>query len=77
MLDLAIQAAKSAGKILKENFDKRFNDGQLDDCPLNRFDLEQIKLAFLPILSGVFHPRLEYGENNQNVGDHQNYKDKL
>ncbi len=45
-------------KILKDNFDKKFNDGQLDECPLNRHDLEQIKTAFLPILNGVFHPRI-------------------
>uniref|UniRef100_A0A7C4TAI8 HDIG domain-containing protein n=1 Tax=candidate division WOR-3 bacterium TaxID=2052148 RepID=A0A7C4TAI8_UNCW3 len=52
-------------KILKENFDKKFSDGQLDECPLNRFDLEQIKVAFLPILMGVFHPRLEYEEKSE------------
>lgn len=45
-------------KILKDNFDKKFNEGQLDECPLNRHDLEQIKTAFLPVLSGVFHPRV-------------------
>ncbi|MEO0142862.1 MAG: HDIG domain-containing metalloprotein [candidate division WOR-3 bacterium] len=51
-------------KILKDNFDKRFSDGQLDECPLNRYDLEQIKVSFLPILMGIFHPRLEY-ENGE------------
>lgn len=45
-------------KILKDNFDKKFNEGQLDECPLNRHDLEQIKTAFLPVLNGVFHPRV-------------------
>jgi putative nucleotidyltransferase with HDIG domain len=47
-------------KILKENFDKKFSEGQLDDCPLNRYDLEQIKTSFLPILTGIFHPRVDY-----------------
>ncbi|MEO0205804.1 MAG: HDIG domain-containing metalloprotein, partial [candidate division WOR-3 bacterium] len=52
-------------KILKENFDKKFNEGQLDDCPINRVELEQIKTAFLPILMGIFHPRVDYEEENQ------------
>ncbi len=47
-------------RILKDNIEKKFTDGQLDDCPLNRLDLEQIKTAFLSILTGVFHPRIEY-----------------
>lgn len=52
-------------KILRDNFDRKFNDGQLDDCPINRNDLEQIKTAFLPILTGIFHPRIEYEEERQ------------
>ncbi len=49
-------------KILKDSIAKKFNDGQLDECPINRQDLEQIKTAFLSILTGVFHPRIEYVE---------------
>ena len=49
-------------KILRDNFDKKFNEGQLDECPVNRHDLEQIKTAFLPILNGIFHPRIENEE---------------
>ncbi|MCX7994921.1 MAG: HDIG domain-containing protein [candidate division WOR-3 bacterium] len=47
-------------KILRESFDKKFNEGQLDECPISRVDLENIKTAFLPILLGIFHPRIEY-----------------
>lgn len=47
-------------KIVKESIEKKFNDGQLDDCPITRHDLEQIKAAFMPILTGVFHPRVDY-----------------
>ena len=47
-------------KIVKESIEKKFNDGQLDDCPITRHDLEQIKAAFIPILTGVFHPRVDY-----------------
>ena len=52
-------------KIVKENIDKKFNDGQLDDCPITRHDLEQIKTAFMPILTGVFHPRVDYEQANK------------
>lgn len=47
-------------KILKDNIQKKFNDGQLDECPINRQELEQIKPSFLSVLTGVFHPRIEY-----------------
>jgi hypothetical protein len=47
-------------KLLKDNVDRKFSDGQLDHCPINRQDLEQIKIAFLPVLTGIFHPRVEY-----------------
>lgn len=56
-------------KILKENFDKKFNEGQLDECPINRVDLELVKTAFLPILMGIFHPRVDYEEGTANTKD--------
>ena len=59
-----ITAAKLR-KIVKDSIDKKFNDGQLDDCPINRSDLEQIKTAFIPILTGVLHPRVDYEQANK------------
>ncbi len=47
-------------KIVRDSFDKKFNDGQLDECPINRYELELVKTAFLPILNGIFHPRVVY-----------------
>jgi putative nucleotidyltransferase with HDIG domain len=47
-------------KIIKETITRKFNDGQLDDCPVTRQDLEQLKTAFLSTLTGVYHPRVEY-----------------
>jgi membrane-associated HD superfamily phosphohydrolase len=55
-------------KILKDSVIKKFNDGQLDDCPVHRQDLENIKTAFLSILTGVFHPRIEYDAKNSVSG---------
>ena len=54
-------------KIVKESVEKKFNDGQLDECPITRYDLEQIKAAFMPILTGVFHPRVDYEQANKRV----------
>jgi putative nucleotidyltransferase with HDIG domain len=63
-------------KIVKDNIDKKFNDGQLDDCPINRSDLEQIKTAFMPILTGVFHPRVDYEQANRRVAGGEEKKKK-
>ncbi len=47
-------------RIVKDSIEKKFNDGQLDECPIHRQDLEAVKTAFLSILTGVFHPRVDY-----------------
>jgi len=61
-------------KLLKDHADKKFSDGQLDHCPINRHDLEQIKTAFLPILTGIFHPRIDYEKTNK-IADFPNPPD--
>ncbi len=45
-------------KIIRE----RLNDGQLDECDLTLRDLNIIGDVFIRILSGMFHPRIEYPE---------------
>jgi putative nucleotidyltransferase with HDIG domain len=39
---------------------KRFEDGQLDECPLTMKDLTRIKAAFLVVLVGIYHTRVKY-----------------
>ena len=51
-------------KIIKDIFDKKFNDHQLDDCELTRKDLLRLQEAFFPILTGVFHPRVDYEDKD-------------
>ena len=46
-------------KIIKE----RLNSGQLDECELTFRDLDKIADAFVHVLAGIFHPRIEYPEN--------------
>ncbi|MGD0153204.1 MAG: HDIG domain-containing metalloprotein [Thermacetogeniaceae bacterium] len=47
-----------ARKIIKE----RLNDGQLDECDLTFKDLNTIAVAFVKVLGGIFHSRIEYPE---------------
>jgi hypothetical protein len=39
---------------------EKLEDGQLDECGLTFRDLDRIVGAFVRILSGMLHPRLEY-----------------
>jgi putative nucleotidyltransferase with HDIG domain len=45
----------------------RLEDGQLDECDLTFRDLERIAQAFTRILTGIFHPRIEYPELERDV----------
>lgn len=38
----------------------RYDDGQLDNAPLNRADLNEIATSFINIFSGVYHQRIKY-----------------
>lgn len=53
-----IQAA--VRKVIRD----RLNDGQLDQCDLTLKDLNAIADAFVRILGGVYHSRIEYPENS-------------
>lgn len=45
-------------KIIKE----KLHDGQLDECDLTFKDLDRIAEAFVRVLGGIFHSRIEYPE---------------
>jgi len=45
-------------KIIKDKFD----EGLLDQCDLTFKDLDKISTAFVKVLSGIFHSRVEYPE---------------
>lgn len=40
--------------------EKKIEEGELDDCDLTLKEIKQIKEAFLPILAGIHHGRIEY-----------------
>jgi putative nucleotidyltransferase with HDIG domain len=46
-------------KIIKE----KLHDGQLDECDLTFKDLDRIATAFVRVLAGIFHTRIEYPES--------------
>lgn len=41
----------------------RLNEGQLDNCDLSLRDINKIKKAFLTVLVGIYHHRIEYPED--------------
>ena len=69
MLADAVEAASRALRqpthsrlkgLIEDLVDQRFKEGELDESPLTLRDLEKIKEAFLTILAGTFHTRIEY-----------------
>jgi len=51
--------------IVKKIIKDRLNDHQLDRCDLTLRDLDTIADIFTRVLSGLFHPRVEYPEYQQ------------
>lgn len=47
---------KMIEKIIKD----KLEDGQLEDCDLTLKELESIKQAFINVILGIFHERIEY-----------------
>jgi len=50
-------------KIIKD----KLNDGQLDECDLTLKDLDIIASAFVRVLTGIFHNRIEYPDMAQEM----------
>lgn len=50
-------------KIIKD----KINDGQLNQCDLTLKDIENIIRAFIKVLAGIFHDRIEYPENIKDI----------
>ena len=40
----------------------RLDDGQLDECDLTLKQIEEVRRAFISVLEGIYHPRVEYPE---------------
>ncbi|HWQ30600.1 MAG TPA: HDIG domain-containing protein, partial [Negativicutes bacterium] len=57
------QVEQGVRKIIKD----KLNDGQLDECDLTLKDIEMISRAFVKVLAGIFHDRIEYPENIKDI----------
>lgn len=51
--------------LIDELIKKRFEEGELDECPLTLKDLTKIKRAFLNVLVGMYHSRVKYPEQEK------------
>jgi putative nucleotidyltransferase with HDIG domain len=47
---------------------ERFTSGQLDECPLTLRDLNQIKFSFERTITGIFHGRVPYSDEQKSDG---------
>src|SRR5260370_12832044 len=45
----------------------KVNAGQLDEAPLTLQQIEQVKAAFLLVLSGMYHNRIDYPESSGGI----------
>ena len=50
-------------------FKERIDDGQLDDTDLTFRDLRQIKDKFLKMLMGIYHVRVKYPDQDEEMGE--------
>jgi putative nucleotidyltransferase with HDIG domain len=49
-------------RVVRQIINDRLISGQLDECDLTLRDLDGIREAFVSVLQGVFHPRIQYPE---------------
>ena len=52
--------------LVQKIINNKFIDSQLDECELTLKDMNKISEAFVRILTGIFHTRVEYPENGHN-----------
>ncbi|MHB1357478.1 MAG: HD family phosphohydrolase [Anaerolineae bacterium] len=55
-------------RLIRQIINDRLVSGQLDECDLTLRDLDKIRQAFVGVLQGVFHPRIQYPERSEKRG---------
>lgn len=58
-------SAEEIDQIIHKIMTDEIASGELDECGLTLQDLVQIRLAFVDVLQGVFHPRIKYPDQLQ------------
>jgi putative nucleotidyltransferase with HDIG domain len=56
-------SAERVAAVIDQIIQDRTANGQLDECELTLNDLRKIRAAFLSVLQGIYHPRIEYPAN--------------
>ncbi len=51
-------------RVIRQVINDRLIGGQLDECDLTLKDLDTIREAFISVLQGIFHPRIQYPESS-------------
>ena len=54
-------------KVVDAIFRQRIADGQLDNCPITMQELHVVKAAYIDLLRGAFHPRIQYPEPKESL----------
>ncbi len=67
--EAAVRATRPASvpdlaHLVERIVDDRILEGELDECPLTLHDIAAIKMSFVNVLQGVFHPRVQYPEGS-------------
>lgn len=57
--------------IVRTIIQKKFSDGQLDECNITLRDLAKIESAFVRILLGIYHQRIDYPKERHETPHHQ------
>jgi len=68
------QRIKSLIDTLVEN---KIEEGQLDECDITMREIKMIKEAFVPILTGIHHPRIEYPSTEEKKPEAQKAEEKV
>lgn len=52
--------AQEIRAIIDRIIETRIHEGQLDESAITLREIEQIRVAFLQVLQGLYHPRVKY-----------------
>jgi putative nucleotidyltransferase with HDIG domain len=61
---LAKPAGSRVETLIRRIIKEKLNDGQMDECNLTLKELDQIGDAFVKIMAGIYHSRIEYPETD-------------
>jgi len=75
-VEAATRALKDPGpakveELVHKVINNKFIDRQLDECELTLRDLEIISAVFIRILSGIYHSRVSYPEEQRSENNHK------